>query len=93
MIEAIMASEFYAILMIIGPWLAGVFGAIATAAIAIHKVAQVINEFRSSNELAQYNKQMSEYMADNRKLHKELIELKDAVKGRHQPGYTDDKED
>lgn len=92
MLEMILASEFYSIICLIIPWIVSIAGAIGTACIAIYKVGQVINEFRNSNELKEYNRQMNEYMADNRRLHKELVELKDAVKGRHQPGYTDDKE-
>lgn len=91
MLEIILASEFYSILCLIIPWIVAIAGAIGTAGMAIYKVGQVINEFRDSNELKEYNKQMGEYIADNRKLHKELIELKDAVKGIHRPGWTDDK--
>lgn len=79
MIEAIMASEFYAILMIIGPWLAGILGAVATAAISIHKVIQVINEFRGSNELAQYNKQMGEYIKSEKQIREDIQTIKDEL--------------
>lgn len=93
MLEAILASELYSIVCLILPWIISIAGAIGTAAVAIFKVGQVINEFRSSNELKEYNKKMGEYLKENKALTKEVNELKDAIKGIHRPGWTDDKED
>lgn len=93
MLEAILASELYSIVCLILPWIISIAGAIGTAAVAIFKVGQVINEFRGSNELKEYNSKMGEYLKENKKLTKEVNELKEAVKGIHRPGWTDDKED
>ena len=93
MLEMILASEFYSIICLIIPWIVSIAGAIGTACIAIYKVGQVINEFRGSNELKEYNAKMGEYLKENKKLTKEVNELKDAVKGIHHPGWTDTKED
>lgn len=93
MLEMILASEFYSIICLIIPWIVSIAGAIGTACVAIYKVGQVINEFRNSNELKEYNKKMGEYLKSHQHLEDEIHDLKDTITHTYRfKGGTDNDE-
>ena len=92
MLEMITASEVWALLVAIAPAIGSVLATVISAILAIRKVANVINEFKQSNELKQNNATINALLEDNRQLKKlnekllvELTKIKPA-------GWCDDKE-
>lgn len=92
MIEALTASEVWALIVAIAPAIGSVLATVISAILAIRKVASTISEFKQSNELKQNNAQISALLEDNKQLKKmnekllvELTKIKPA-------GWCDDKE-
>lgn len=92
MLETLMASEVWALLVAIAPAIGSVLATVISAVIAIKKVASVISEFKQSNELKQNNATINALLEDNKQLKKlnekllvELTKIKPA-------GWCDDKE-
>jgi hypothetical protein len=92
MLEAILSSELYSVVCLILPWIVAIAGAIGTACVSIYKVGQVINEFRGSNELKEYNKRMGEYIKKQTSTEAKLDKIEQMLSNKHAPGWTDDKE-
>lgn len=92
MLEMITASEVWALLVAIAPAIGSVLATVISAVLAIRKVANVINEFKQSNELKHNNATINALLEDNKQLKKlnekllvELTKIKPA-------GWCDDKE-
>ena len=92
MLETLMASDFWALVVAMAPAVGSVLATVISAILAIKKVASVINEFRQSNELKQNNAEIKALLEDNKQLKKmneklliELTRIKPA-------GWCDNKE-
>lgn len=92
MLETLMASDIWALIVAIAPAVGSVLATVISAILAIRKVASVISDFRQSNELKQNNAEIKALLEDNKQLKKlnkkllvELTKIKPA-------GWCDDKE-
>lgn len=92
MLETLMASDFWALIVAMAPAIGSVLATVISAILAIKKVAKVIAEFRQSNELKQNNAEIKALLEDNKQLKKmnekllvELTRIKPA-------GWCDNKE-
>ena len=91
MIETLMASEAWALIVTIAPAIGSVLATVISAILAIRKVASTIAEFKQSNELKKNNEQINALLEDNKTLKRmnekllvELTKIKPA-------GWCDDK--
>lgn len=86
-------SELWMAIMAMAPSIGGVLAAVVTALLSIKKVATVIAEFRSSNEMKQLISELKTQSTENRQL-KKMNEKLLAELTRIQPmGHVDDKGD
>lgn len=84
-------SELWMAIVAMAPSIGGVIAAVITALLSIKKVATVIAEFRSSNELKELVSQLKVQSTENKQL-KKMNEKLLAELTRIQPvGHTDDK--
>lgn len=92
MIETIMSSEIWALIVAIAPAVGSVLGIVITVLLGIKKFAAEISRLRESSELKELiaiNKQQINENKQLRKLNEKLI----AELTKIRPvGYTDDKE-
>ena len=95
MIEAFLATEFGVLCVALWPYIVALATTIFTAIMAIKKVADVINEFRNSNEVKGLEADMRELVKDNARLKKDLDKLMVELTKQRPVGWTDDnaKED
>ncbi len=70
MIESVMSSEIWTLLVALLPSLASIGASVLAALLAIKKVVQCIQEFRSSNELKENNETVKKLLQDNEQLKK-----------------------
>lgn len=92
MIEAFLATEFGMLLVALWPYLVALASTVFTAVMAIKKVADVINEFRNSNEVKALESEMRELIKENKSLKKDLDTLMVELTKKRPVGWTDDKE-
>lgn len=91
MIEAFLATEFGMLLVALWPYIVALASTIFTAVMAIKKVADVINEFRNSNEVKALESEMRELIKENKMLKHDLDTLMVELTHRRPVGWTDDK--
>lgn len=70
MIESVMSSEIWTLLVALLPSLASIGASVLAAILAIKKVVQCITEFRSSNELKENTETVNKLLQDNEQLKK-----------------------
>lgn len=70
MIESLMSSEIWTMLVALLPSLASIGASVLAAILAIKKVATVIQEFRQSNELKDATDRVDKLLKDNEQLKK-----------------------
>lgn len=70
MIESVMSSEIWTLLVALLPSLASIGASVLAAILAIKKVVQCIQEFRSSNELKAATDKVDKLLQDNEQLKK-----------------------
>lgn len=92
MMETIMTSELWTLIVAIAPAVGSVLATIISAILAIKKVATTISEFRQSNELKQNNAQIKELLEDNKQLKKMNQKLLTELTKIKPAGWSDDKE-
>lgn len=94
MIEAFLATQFGMLCVALWPYLVALASTIFTAVMAIKKVADVINEFRNSNEVKALESDMRELIKENKLLKQDLDKVMVELTHRRPVGWTDDnKED
>jgi len=92
MLETLMASDLWALVVAIAPAVGSVLATVISAILAIKKVAAVISEFRNSNEvkgLVAENKALREDNKHLTKLYEKLLVELTRIKPA---GWCDDKE-
>ena len=92
MLETLMTSDLWALVVAIAPAVGSVLATVISAVLAIKKVATVISEFRNSNEVKGLVSELKTSHEENKQLKKlnekllvELTRIKPA-------GWCDDKE-
>ena len=93
MIEAFLATQFGMLLVSLWPYLVALASTVFTAVMAIKKVADVINEFRNSNEVKALESDMRELIKENKQLKQDLDKVMVELTHKRPVGWTDDKED
>ena len=93
MIEAFLATEFGMLLVALWPYLVALASTVFTAVMAIKKVADVINEFRNSNEVKDLEAEMKELIQDNRRLKQDIDTLTIELTKRRPLGWSVDNKD
>lgn len=91
MIEAFLATEFGMLCVALWPYIVALASTIFTAVMAIKKVADVINEFRNSNEVKALESEMRELIKENKMLKHDLDTLMVEITKKRPVGWTDDK--
>ena len=103
MIEAFLATQFGMLILALWPYLVALGSTIVTAVLAIKKVAQVINEFRNSNEVIELERQLAATVKDNAimkhdfqmmviGMKNDLNKLTAEITKRHPIGYTEESD-
>lgn len=94
MIEAFLATQFGMLCVALWPYIVALASTIFTAVMTIKKVANVINEFRNSNEVKALESDMRELIKENKLLKQDLDKVMVELTHRRPVGWTDDnKED
>lgn len=91
MIEAFLATEFGMLLVALWPYLVALASTVFTAVLSIKKVADVINEFRNSNEVKALESDMRELIKENKSLKKDVDTLMIELTKVRPVGWTEDK--
>ena len=81
------------LLVSLWPYLVALASTVFTAVMAIKKVADVINEFRNSNEVKALESEMRELIKENKALKEDLDKVMVELNKKRPVGWTDDKED
>lgn len=91
MIETIMSSEIWALFVACAPAIGSILATVISAVLAIKKVAQVISDFRNSNEVKNLVGELKTSHEENKQLKKLNEKLLVELTRIRPAGYQDDE--
>lgn len=84
-------NEILSVIIQLAPSIGGVLGIVVTVLLSIKKVADLISEFKQSNELADLINELKQSHEDNKQLKRSNEKLISEITRIRRVGYTDDK--